>query len=231
MFIVCFLILTKCVFSQNTILAGFKLGASSYFGEVNQDKLFYNPNSSYGLLLKFVFNDRFSTRIEANKTSILIKDSDSKNNYQRIRDHRMKSNLMDYSFMLEYNFFSFAIPARDRGLKTSPSTLYLATGATYCFSSDSKNGFALPIAVGYKFNFMKTMGLHIEWNFKKMFHDGLDNISDGLNLGSKSPLFNNDWYHTFEVGINFKVWDDNRCFPYDIVPRLKKENGVYNDYE
>ncbi|MCB0381230.1 MAG: hypothetical protein KDD24_08235, partial [Flavobacteriales bacterium] len=65
---------------------------------------------------------------------------------------------------------------------------------------------AVPFGVGVKFDFIRNLGLNIEWGVRKTFTDEIDGLSKTYsNNYQLSNSQNNDWYSFAGITLNYKI--------------------------
>lgn len=106
---VIFLILLSTCFlsSQKGYELGLWVGASQYYGDLNNRINIHKPGLAFGFLGRRNFNDRISMRFGVGYGRIAASDADSPNNWQKIRNLSFTSNIIDVSLGMEFNFFRY----------------------------------------------------------------------------------------------------------------------------
>ncbi len=183
------------------------VGVSSYYGDINQNNFFYNPQLGMSGFIRFNLNRRYSVRINFLSTSIKANDSDFENDYQQNRKVAIDIGIMEFGVVGEFNFFPYVNPVE---WQTAESTLYgvLGAGSGIRFGSEEEQ-ISMPVlimGVGYKKPLGHRFALEIEWAFRKCLEDTLDGIKDPIKSEETSRWFNNDWYNIFEAKLTFNLW-------------------------
>jgi len=120
-------------------------GISHYFGDLNTDFKINKPNVAFGLVGRYNFNERVSIKLAGSVGQVEADDADSNNTFERRRNLNFKSQILDASAQIEFNFLPYFHGSRDQFF--SP---YLFAGfavtqfnprTTYCESTPS-----LPVA-------------------------------------------------------------------------------------
>ncbi len=107
-------------------------------------------------------------------------------------------------------------------------TPYLNANGRKTNNSDALS-FIIPVGMGLKFNFSKSLGGVVEVIVRKTFVDNIDNLDDPKRFQNpdsnsntypdkfaKNPWSNNDWYATLTVSLLFKLWSSKgNCSIYD----------------
>ncbi len=71
------------------------IGLSSYYGDINQEKFFYNPNLAFEGFVRYNFNRRYALRVHVMGTELEGDDMDFKNNYQQNRKLFFKRSITE----------------------------------------------------------------------------------------------------------------------------------------
>jgi hypothetical protein len=86
---------------------GAAVGATQYFGDINDNYGFKHIRSNFGVLGRYNFNHYLSFRISANYTQVGYDDADNTNTYQKMRNLSFRSNILEATAQAEFNFFRF----------------------------------------------------------------------------------------------------------------------------
>ncbi len=208
-YIVLFFILPFSVLAQPAASFDFGLGvgASSYYGDINQEKFFYKPNFEIDGFARYNFNDRYALRGNIMSTKLEAYDIDFDSPYQKARNASFSENILEMSLLGEVNFFPYLNP---QGWDTYKNTIYATVGVGMVVKYGSgKKGENIPLilmGVGYKQVLGKRFALEIEWVFRKCLNDTLDRVVDPTESGITSRLFNNDWYNVLGVKLSYNFW-------------------------
>lgn len=228
-----------CFFQSNFVLAqdkmelGIVLGSASYMGDLNPDNPFYQPNFGGGVVGRYIFNDRLAFKGTALGTSLRGSYSGGKVFFPSTNDgvtyqpdlnsqysfHRPL--VLDFSGQVEINFQSFDHPY----INTTTFTPYIAIGLGTTvykrFSEESTKQvgkpvfvLSLPVSVGIKFKLNKHVRLGLDWTFRKVFANDLDQTSansiitpsDPYGFHEKSSLLNQDWISFLGASMTFNMW-------------------------
>ncbi len=196
---------TLTIFAQrkkSSAEVGIFLGGSYYIGELNQKHLGAFTKPAGGLVFRYNFNKRLAARANALVGIVEAHDSNSESPAQRQRNLSFKSNIIEASGQLEFNFLDYEIGNEKR--KFSP---YIFGGlAVFNFNPQADLGgqwvsvqplgtegqglpygaskrkyrlteISLPFGVGIKTNLADGIGLSLEWGMRKTFTDYLDDVS------------------------------------------------------
>ncbi len=99
-------LLSVDIFSQRNEV-GVSGGLGYYLGDLNPSNHFRNPKLSFGFLYRRNITTHFSVRAFYNHIHIQAYDSQSKNEYQIIRNLHFDSKVHEIGSVLEFNFFAF----------------------------------------------------------------------------------------------------------------------------
>ena len=65
---------------------------------------------------------------------------------------------------------------------------------------------SIPFGFGFKFDFVRNLGLTIDWGVRKTFTDKIDGLDETyLNGYQLSNSQNNDWYSFVGISLNYKI--------------------------
>ncbi len=173
------------------------LGASYYFGDLNTNFRLNKPGLAFGVLARKNFNHRLSFRTSLNFGRVRAYDSDSENNFEKNRNLSFRSNIFDWSNVLEFNFFHY-----EHGHHTYNNTPYFfgginlfhfnptaeLNGERYALRKMGTEGQTLGqeyntisggfvLGGGYKFDINKDLSVNVEISTRFLFTDYLDDVS------------------------------------------------------
>ncbi len=203
-FIFCSLfLLSNSSFSQKGFEIGGWLGSSVYFGDLNTSFSLSDPGIAGGVLGRYNFDERISLKGSLNYATISAEDSDSPNSFERERNLDFKSQLIDATAHVEFNFFPYI-----HGHKELNFTPYLVAGVsltrfnpqTEFFDVDLQENITvnlqqlgtegqLPgeeysrftpgfsIGGGFKFDLSRDWSINIEVATRRVTSDFLDDVS------------------------------------------------------
>lgn len=189
---------------------GVFVGVGSYNGEINPGRVLYNPKPAFGFSLRHVFNSRLSVSFQTIWCKISGSDSDFDNAYQQARNASFENEVVDMSLQGEIYFLPL-IQGDDRH-SFSP---YIAAGPGLAVASFPGEGlrFCIPFGAGVKFCPSEMVTLSVEWKFRKLFSDLLDNIGPDyydMSFGEsaakqRSFKCNDDWYSFLGLQVSFRL--------------------------
>ena len=195
------LVLTTVFFSSINAQKGWEiggwLGTSFYFGDLNNRLSVTQPGIAGGLNARWNFNTRISLKNSLNFGTVGASDVDSPNNFEKARNLSFKSNIYDFSSAIEFNFFNYV-----HGSTIDNFTPYLLAGANvfrfnptaelegakYGLKDFGTEGQAVGseylgisagavVGAGYKWDITYDLSLNIEYSYRILFTDYLDDVS------------------------------------------------------
>jgi len=195
-------------------------GVTGYFGDINSTRYLYSPSPSFGLIYRYNFHPRQSIRATFIYGGLKGSDLDFDNQYQQNRAASFTNSVFEASAQFEFNFFPYSTAG-----KWWDYTPYFAGGLGLAFLSSP--GFTyipvIPLAVGFKINVYKNLGLEAEYGFRKTFYDNFDGLNDNIDPDDRSWAHNNDWYMFTGVTLTWKMFHNlGTCPTYYDVERNKK---------
>ena len=181
-------------FSQ-TIEFGVFGGGSYYLGDLNPGKHFLLTKPAYGIIVRYVINDRLALRINALHGKVAGDDEISK--FLESRKLKFESGVTDIGAQFEFNFLNYFT-----GSKNNFITPYFFGGISILLFNPKADGhklqplgtegqensfegrkpyslssFAIPFGVGVKYSLSNKIGIGFEWGIRKTFTDYLDDVS------------------------------------------------------
>lgn len=173
------------------------LGTSFYFGDLNNRLNVTQPGIAGGLNARWNFNTRISLKNSISFGRVGASDADSPNNFERSRNLSFNSNIYDFSSTVEFNFFNYV-----HGSNNENFTPYLLGGASifrynptteldgvkYELKDYGTEGQAIGseyfglsagavVGAGYKWDISYDLSLNIEYSYRILFTDYLDDVS------------------------------------------------------
>ncbi len=189
---------------------GLMAGVGMYYGEINPDKVLYNPRPALGFSLRHVFSSRLSVSFQTMWCKLQGSDADSDSPVQKARGASFCNELVDMSLQGEIYFLPL-IPGDDRH-SFSP---YIAGGPGLAVASFPSEGlrFCIPFGAGVRYCPNDVVTLSVEWKFRKLFSDLLDNIGVDyydMSFGEgaakqRSFAGTDDWYSFLGVQLSFRM--------------------------
>ena len=209
-----FIFVGHSIYAQNSSDVGVIVGASYYLGDINPEKQFYSSSPTVGLMYRYNMGPRYALRTSFSFGELKGNDLDFDNKYQQLRKASFKTELVDVSVQLEFNFQPFLLPLSSRTKRFSP---YVTSGLSYVSSSSTTSSFAIPMGIGCKYLIGKRWTAAVEWSFKKSFTDDLDGLEDPNKLNIANKFHNNDWISFLGVSLTLQLFNDLQCHAYDRI--------------
>ena len=97
---------------------------------------------------------RYALRTSLSFGNLKGNDLDFDNKYQQSRAASFKTELVDFSLQLEFNFQPFLVPLSSRAKRFSP---YITSGLSYVSSSNTTSSLAIPMGIGCKYLIAKPV--------------------------------------------------------------------------
>lgn len=162
-------------------------GLSYYIGDINPEKHFLQNELGVGFQVRYYQNSRWAFRFQY--TDLNVKSSDEVTDYRPERKLNFKTEINDFSLMVEFNFFDYWTGSQRNFI--SP---YLFAGiSVFHFNPKSFDGtelhklktegvdyslwsYSVPFGIGAKYSIGKRIGLTLEWRIHKTFTDYIDDV-------------------------------------------------------
>ena len=207
--------------AQENVDFGVSLGVSTYMGDINPTKFFYNPRLAGGIFYRYNLHPRHAIRTNINIATFEANDLDFNNAYQQNRNRNFSGNIAELISQFEFNFLPYATNGR-----TWDFSPYIAAGfGIASFNSTTSNiSPVIPFTVGFKVNFSENLGLEAEYSFRKTFYDNFDDLKDYGAPSDYSFVHNNDWYFFTGFSFTWKMFNGNvDCPAYKDVAKNSKK--------
>ncbi len=211
-------------YSQTKALFGVFAGGAYYQGELNWSRLFYNTHFAYGLNMRYVLNSRYALKGNLVLSWLSANDKDFKSPYQQFRRMSFTTPIAEIGGHIEFNFKKYIY-----GDKKYFKTPYIYVGGELLIASWSHPpyNFAIPFGIGYKVALSKKLEVGGEYGYRKVFSDGIDNITGIEHIGENTSNFysykqigfynNKDWYSLFGIHLLITVFSKGiACDVYDV---------------
>lgn len=214
---------------------GIMLGGSTFYGDVGYTRAEQSLGGidlAYGFLYRRNINNHFAWRLGITNGSISANDADADNDYIKQRGLSFRSNVLEFSAILEFNFFRYGVKTRDR----SHTPFVFAGVSRFFFSPEAQNpegewislqalgtegqgtsvgaekyslnAWAIPFGLGYKVNLGDSFCLSAEWGWRYTTTDYLDDASttyaDGTILEQENGSLAAALADPTGVGVNGK---------------------------
>jgi len=218
-----FFIFSQQVKSQHTDDIGFFLGGSFYMGDMNPDRLFYNPAPAYGIKYRFNYNPLLSMSYGLTRGKLNADDADFKSDlFQHYRNAKLRNNYInELSAQVEYNFY----PVTGDKPKTEKFSPYVKFGLAIGYGEkiSPKIQMFIPFGLGLKYKVTRKVELSLDWAFRRTFTDKLDNVSQYYTNGifvnrQRSFSKTRDWYSFFGINLHYSLKKTNfKCPAYSNI--------------
>ena len=208
-----FTLVPLVVFSQRNADYGVFGGVSSYFGDINPEKMLYSPRPAAGMFYRYNLHPRHSLRANLFAGGLRANDTDFNNSFQQNRAASFSGTVAELALQFEFNFFPYSTEGKKWNY-----TPYFAAGVGGAYINTNEDVMfcpVIPVTFGFKINIKKNLGLEAEYGFRKTFYDNFD----GVENPTYAWTHNNDWYTFTGVCITWKVFSNlAKC-------------AVYNDFD
>lgn len=203
-----FLSLSLSLCGQRSSDYGVFLGASSYLGDINPNRLLYSPSPAGGIFYRYNFHPR-----QALRTNIFVSVINTS------RAASFSTTVGEWALQYEFNFFPYATEG-----KRWNYTPYFAAGAGIAYTNTTGLIPVIPFSFGFKVNLYKNMGLEAEYGFRKTFYDNFDGFPDPVAPSDVAWIHNNDWYSFIGVAVTWKIFSKLAGCPAfsDVDPKRKR---------
>ncbi len=231
------------VWSQVTADIGIWGGTSGYLGDIRGNTLVPQTFPMLGGYFRYNFHQRTSARL-----MFLTGKVAAEGTLYGV-DWDFSKPVQDLSLQVEINYLRYML-----GNKKASFTSYVTAGAGVAYYNyEVRNELAavnpnhpearypgdhsvitptLPFGMGFKLNVGKRMGVGVEYQMRKLFNDGLDDLDDPLGYGKwEDPsdpalmtekvtftdgMHNNDWMGFLGVHLTYKIYMGKKpCPAYD----------------
>ena len=190
------LVLLKPSVAQRFLDYGIIAGGSSYMGDINTARPFYKPSLSFGGLMRYNINRRYSIRASGYYFGLKgdLSDFPDHSLLNVLPNRSFSRNFFDLTGQVEFNFLPY-MTGLDEGM-WSP---YLAGGLGYA----TNVGLVIPFGAGFKINLTTRLSAGAEWSCRRTFTDNIDGVESFLG---NTLLNNNDWYSVYGLFITYKFF-------------------------
>ncbi|WP_339916765.1 DUF6089 family protein [Yeosuana marina] len=201
---------------------GVFIGGSNFIGDVGATNYIAPNELAIGGIYKWNRSPRHSYRISAIFTDLKGLDSKSDDPRRIQRDYDFSTKIIELSTGMEFTFTDFNLHT---GKKVA--TPYLFTGITVTHHDDyyflntvqtpentSSWAFGIPMALGFKANFLDSFVFGIEVGARYTFTDNLDGsfpkeaAHQTYRFGNQN---NNDWYMFSGITLTY-TFGQNPCY-------------------
>jgi len=187
------------------------VGMTGYLGDANTANLWKNPGWDAELLLRYIFNPRWSLKTNFYVGGLRGNSESMTNVFPDNRNFKFSTTFYELGELAEFNFFNYGIGETYRKLKRISPYITAGIGILmWTVEGKTNASFCIPFGVGVKFKPAKRWNLGLEFLMKKTFSDKLDgpDLSDPYKIKS-SFMKNTDWYSTLTLTISYEF--SKRC--------------------
>jgi len=197
------LFLSNKTIAQQSIEIGVMGGVANYYGDINPDFGIKQLGPSAALMVKHNYNYYIGLKGMLSYGKVKADDAIKDLTYQKIRNLRFQSNILEASAQVELNFFKYKLEDLNHYF-----TPYITTGlAFFRFNPKTEllgqmvnlveagtegqnepdltgnesyqlNQFAIPVGLGFKYWVGGPWTFGAEVTYRKTFTDYLDDVSD-----------------------------------------------------
>ncbi len=200
---------TFATYAQKGYEIGGWLGTSLYYGDLNNKLTPHKPGLASGIMARRNFNERVSIKTSLNFGRVAGSDALSNNNFEKARNLSFRSNIFDWTNVMEFNFFPY-----EHGSKDNYFTPYMLGGFSifgynpkaelngkwYELRSLGTEGQdlggeygrisgAFTIGGGFKWDLNRDISFNVEFSRRSTFTDYLDDVStiyvDNASIASR----------------------------------------------
>lgn len=194
--------------AQSSSGFGIMTGLTYYMGDINPTKHFYNAGPMVGAVYRYNFNGTYALRVNGSFGKISAYDKDSDNVYQQERARSFKSDILNVSTSIEYNFYPFWAPKKSW---SNPIVPFVSLGVGFV-KTNIVTSATVPMTIGLKWLAGGGLTIGLESSFIKTFSDKIDNLPDPINTGKSSFFINNDWISYTGIVLTYRFSSCDACF-------------------
>lgn len=204
---------------------GVFLGGSNFIGDVGATNYIAPDQLAIGGIYKWNRSKRHSYRASLIFSELEGIDSNSDDPRRIERNYEFSTQITELSLGMEFTFLDFNLHS---GKKLG--TPYLYTGISVAYhdnhyfannvqtsENNSSWAYGIPMALGYKTNFLETFILGIEVGARYTFSDELDGSkpdTENLQQFKFGNINNNDWYVFTGITLTY-TFGENPCYCID----------------
>lgn len=201
---------------------GFFAGGSNFIGDVGATD-YIAPNSpTLGLIYKWNASARHSWRASIIYSDLQANDNESDDIKRIQRDYSFESNLLEISLGMEFTFLDFNLHTGEKigtpylfaGLSAAKHDNHYFLNGNQTPENNSSWAYGIPMALGYKTNFLGNFILGIEVGARYTFSDNIDGSApdtDALQQFQFGNINNNDWYVFSGITLTY-TFGENPCY-------------------
>ncbi len=173
------------------------IGVSNYFGDLNTNYRLTDLGPAAGIGARYNFGHRICVKGSLNYGYVYASDSDSPNNFEKARNLDFQSNIFDFTGTGEFNFLPYT-----HGSRYENFTPYMILGFSVFYYEpytffENERYFLRPLGTegqrrtdeysfisagityggGFKWDINYDYSINIEFTFRQLFTDYLDDVS------------------------------------------------------
>lgn len=173
------------------------IGVSNYFGDLNSNYSLTDPGPAGGLGVRYNFGHRVCLKSSLNYGYVYGNDQDSPNNFERIRNLDFRSHIVDMTNTAEFNFLPYT-----HGSRYEDFTPYMMVGFSVFYYApftyyEGERYYLRPLGTegqrgtseynvisagityggGFKWDINYEFSMNVEFTFRRLFTDYLDDVS------------------------------------------------------
>ncbi|WP_372753767.1 DUF6089 family protein [Mariniflexile sp.] len=201
---------------------GVFVGGSNFIGDVGATDYIAPDSPALGIMYKWNRSKRHSWRISLIYSDLEASDNQSEDPRRIQRDYSFDSNLLEISAGMEFTFVDFnlhagrkiATPYLYTGLSVAKHDNHYFLNGLQTSENTSSWAYGIPMALGFKSNFLGNFILGIEVGARYTFSDEIDgSIPDDVNRQQYrfGNINNNDWYVFSGITLTY-TFGENPCY-------------------
>lgn len=182
---------------------GFGGGMSWVYGDVNKEKVLYNPALAGDIVFRYNANPRWAFVADLATYGIKGDSKDFDNAYPNDATHSFDNCLWNLAIRPEFHFWNYGWSNDYREKKHIVPFLTAGAGVGFA-NGDGDTGaiISLPIGAGVKWKIAPRWNAQLTCLFTRTFGDSADGIKDPYGVGT-SVLANSDWIGSLVLNLTF----------------------------
>jgi hypothetical protein len=199
---------------------GVFLGGSNFIGDVGASD-YISPNQlAFGGIYKWNRSSRHSYRASIMYSNLKGDDNQSDDPRRLQRGYVFENKILEASIGIEFTFLDFNLHSGEKlgtpylftGISVANHDNYYLSGSVITSENTSSWAYGIPMALGFKTNFLGDFILGFEVGARYTFSDEIDGSVPDSDYGKQFNRFgninNNDWYVfsgitlTYTFGLN-----------------------------
>lgn len=197
-------------------------GGSNFIGDVGATN-YISPNSpTLGLIYKWNASARHSWRASIIYSDLKASDNESDDPRRVQRDYRFDSNLLEITAGIEFTFLDFDLhdpeklgtPYLYTGISVAKHDNHYFLNGRQTPENNTSWAYGIPMALGFKTNFLGNLILGVEVGARYTFSDEIDGSipdTESLQQFRFGNINNNDWYVFSGITLTY-TFGENPCY-------------------